>query len=277
MTKKIIHFDWAFKKLLRQKANYAILEGFLSVLLKINIRIKNIVDSESNKGDNKDKYNRVDIFAEIETGELIIVELQIESEIDYFQRMAYGTSKAITEYINEGEKYIEVKKVYSVNIVYFELGQGKDYVYHGTTEFRGLHEKDILQLSDRQLKTMPKYRNVNEIFPEYYVLKVNEFDDYAKDSLDEWIYVLKNSEVKDEFKAKGLKEIKEKLNYENMSEEEKARYNAYLGHKSVDKSTVWSARMEEKVEMAIKLRNMGMKIDDIREVTGLTNQEIEKL
>ncbi len=45
----------------------------------------------------------------------------------------------------------------------------------------------------------------HELYPEYYLLKINQFDDVAKDRLDEWIYFLKNEEIKDEFQAKGLK------------------------------------------------------------------------
>ena len=104
MAKKLIQFDWALKKLLRQKANYDILEGFLSVLLNKDIIIKNITDSEGNKENEYDKFNRVDIFAETTNKELIIIELQVDNEVDYFQRMAYGVSKAITEHINAGEE-----------------------------------------------------------------------------------------------------------------------------------------------------------------------------
>jgi len=57
--RKLILFDWALKKLLRSKANFGILEGFLSELLRDNIHILEILDSESNKDNARDKYNRV--------------------------------------------------------------------------------------------------------------------------------------------------------------------------------------------------------------------------
>ena len=44
-------------------------------------------------------------------------------------------------------------KVYSVNIVYFSLGNGKDIVYHGKTEFRGIHQNDVLELTPFQKQT----------------------------------------------------------------------------------------------------------------------------
>lgn len=276
------------KKLLRQKANYVILEGLLSCLLRDDIVIKNIADSESNKDDASDKFNRVDILAQTQDGELVIIEVQVDSEVDYFHRMAYGTSKCITEYMTSGDAYMKVKKVYSVNIVYFDLGQGKDYVYHGTTEFRGLHQNDILQLSDKQKKAMPQLE-VSDIFPEYYVLKVNDFDGQAVEDLDQWIYVLKTSEVKDGFTAKGLGEASIALQYEMMPEDEKARYRSYLDNKSNAKSTIFTARLEGKIEgrlegeriqsfkTVLKALRKGMADGDIIELTEISLAELTAL
>ena len=146
----LIRFDWALKRLLRQKANYTVLEGFLTVLLGEKIKIINIKESESNKASAIDKFNRVDILVENSYGELLIIEIQNSNEVDYFLRMLYGVSKTISEHITKGKRYKEVRKVYHINIVYFKLGQGKDYVYHGTTEFRGIHRHDVLQLTEEQ-------------------------------------------------------------------------------------------------------------------------------
>ena len=187
----MIRFDWAMKRLLRQKSNFVVVEGFLSVLLDEDIRIHRFLESESNQTDREDKFNRVDMLAEDSSGRLIIIEMQNEQEYDYFHRMLYGTSKSVTEYISIGEGYGSVKKVYSINIVYFELGQGSDYVYHGRTEFRGLHNPDdILQLTERQRKMFSGVE-AGDIFPEYYVLRVNDFNKVAVTPLDEWIAFLK--------------------------------------------------------------------------------------
>ena len=59
--RRLISFDWAMKKLLRSKANFEILEGFLSELLKEDIRILEILESESNKESSHNKYNQVDL------------------------------------------------------------------------------------------------------------------------------------------------------------------------------------------------------------------------
>jgi predicted transposase/invertase (TIGR01784 family) len=276
MSKKLIRFDWAMKKMLRHKANFDILEGFLSELLRFDVTIQSILESEGNKEDEYDKYNRVDILVKSQTQELMLVEVQNESQIDYFQRMLYGVSKLVTEYIKEGELYGTIKKIYSINIVYFGLGQGSDYVYEFKGEFVGLHQNDILLPTSSQRQDF-RIEKIADIFPKYYLLKVNNFDKIAEDSLDEWVYFLKNSEVKDEFKAKGLDKAKEKLRYEGLSEEEKKMYDRFQENRRIEKSVSYTARLEEKRNIAKKMLKRGTDLEIIAEDTDLTLEQIQEL
>ena len=174
-----IRFDWAMKRLLRDKANFSVLEGLLTTLLNEKITIRKLLESESNQESEFDKYNRVDILAEDSKGALILFEIQNNNEYAYFQRMLFGVSKLVTEYINRGEGYEHIRKIYSVNIVYFALGSGSDTVYHGQTEFRGIHTNELLQLSPFQQQTF-KATAVSQLYPEYYILRVNDFNKWSK-------------------------------------------------------------------------------------------------
>jgi len=276
MSKKLIRFDWAMKKLLRHKANFGILEGFLSELLRFDVTIESILESEGNKQDEYDKYNRVDILVKSQSNELMLVEVQNDSEIDYFHRMLFGVSKLVTEYIKEGEPYGTIKKIYSINIVYFGLGQGKDYVYEYRGEFIGLHEKDILIPTSLQKQDF-KVEKVSDIFPKYFILKVNNFDDIAKDTFDEWIYFLKNSEVKDSIKAKGLDKAKEKMRYENLTDEDKKMYDRFQENRRIENSVSYTAKQEKAVEMAKIMLVNNEPNDKIVLYTGLTVEQIEAL
>jgi predicted transposase/invertase (TIGR01784 family) len=284
MSKKLIRFDWAIKRLLRNKANFVVLEGFLSELLFDDIKIQQILESESNQETDDSKFNRVDILTQNSKNELIIIEIQSTYEIDYFHRMAFGVSKSMSENLKLGQQYAEIKKIISINIVYFDLGQGEDYIYKGTTDFRGLHQKDLLQLSDKQKITFLKEK-VSDIFPEYYLLKVNQFNDIAKDTLDEWIYFLKNSEVKDNFKAKGLKEANDVLDIMRLPEEENYGYNRYLDSLHLKASEAFTLkteaefkiREEERNEITKNLIIEGFDNQFIQKMTKLTIEEIEKL
>jgi predicted transposase/invertase (TIGR01784 family) len=229
MGKKLVSFDWAMKKMLRHKANFDILEGFLSELLGDEVTIKQVLESESNKETSDDKFNRVDILVENEKGELVIIEVQSTQEYDYFHRMLFGASKAIAEHMKESSAYANVKKIISVTIAYFDLGQGKDYVYHGTTVFKGIHKGDILGLSEKQVEVYNK-ATVHQIYPEYWVIKTGKFRNKINDKLDEWVYFLKNAEIKPSFSAKGLKEANEKLDTMKLPEKERKAYDAYLRH-----------------------------------------------
>jgi hypothetical protein len=245
-TQSLIRFDWAMKRLLRQKANHTVLEGFLSVLLEEKVKIINIKESEGNQEHPNDKFNRVDILVENQHGELLIIEIQNSEEVDFFLRMLYGVSKAITEHITKGEPYSKVRKVYHINIVYFKLGHGTDYVYCGATEFRGIHDNELLQLTREQKEFFAgeNRHHVNEVkdlYPVYYILCVENFDNVATNSLDEWMYYLKNNVIPDSFTAPGLEEIRERLQYDALSKEEKIDYDHHLKQRLYEQNAIDTA------------------------------------
>jgi predicted transposase/invertase (TIGR01784 family) len=298
MTKitQLIRFDWAMKRMLRDKANFVILEGFLTELLKEKITIKTILSSQSNKEEHNDKYNDVDILIENSKGELVIVEVQNTKQHDYFHRILFGASKVITEYIVEGEPYAEVKKVISITIAYFDLGQGLDYVYHGTTIFKGLHKGDELTLSAKQ-KDLYKKDSVHKIYPEYWIIKAGLFDeDKVNDKLDEWIYFLKTGRVQEGFTAAGLSEAVSRLDKMNLPADERKEYNEYTERlrklrsnfeteKEDVKDAITKAELkgEEKGKIEanrLTVRNMkkaGFSNEDISSFTGLSVEEVADL
>jgi predicted transposase/invertase (TIGR01784 family) len=273
------------KKILREKANFDILEGFLSELLCFDITIQEILESESNQDSEKNKFNRVDLLAKDDKDRFILIELQHDSENDYFHRMVYGASKLISDYFDIGEPYSKIKKVYSVNIVYFGLGQGRDYLYHGTLNFIGMNQNDTLELNKKQKELFGEMA-VKDIFPEFYIIKVNNFDKLSKKStIDEWIYFLKTEEIKEDFRAKGLEKAKEKLDILKLPNKEKIAYKRTLENKSLEKSVMETARFEgklegekqAKMEIAKMLLSIGDDMTKISKVTGLTIEDIRKL
>ena len=283
-----IRFDWAMKRLLRNKANFAVLEGFLTTLLRDRIKIQKLLESESNQEEEFDKYNRVDLLAEDSKGTLLLIEIQNNNEYAYFQRMLFGTSKLVTEYINRGEGYDKVRKVYSINIVYFSLGHGKDIVYHGKTEFRGIHQNDILELSPFQRQTF-KVDTVSQLYPEYYILKVNGFNQVAKSPLEEWIYYLNTGEIPSTATAPGLEEARERLKLDSMTKDELAAYYRHLDNIVILRDNINTEREEGRaegieegerkkaIEVARYLKSSGTAMELIIGATGLSKEEIEKL
>ena len=298
-----IRFDWAIKKLLRDKANFVILEGFLTVVLNQEIKILQILESESNQEDENDKFNKVDLLVKNQHEELIIIELQNNKEYDYFQHMLYSTSRIITEHLDKGDQYVpkgclaaqKVKKVYAITVAYFDLGEGDDYVYYGSTEFKGIHSRNPLSLSDKQMALF-KQNSVKSLYPEYYIIKANKFDDEkVSDKLDE-LYFLKKSKIPDTFTAPGLKEAREVLAEMNMSASECRAYNAFnkrlhdiasanftkeadlnFAIEEAREEGMEKGREEGKKEIALNLIKEGLDNLTISKATRLPIKQIEAL
>ena len=289
---QVIRFDWAMKRLLRNKANFGVLEGLLTTLLGEKIVIQKLLESESNQESEYDKYNRVDMLAEDSKGELMLIEVQNNNEFAYFQRMLFGASKLVTEYINRGEGYEHVRKVYSINIVYFNLGCGTDTVYHGKTEFRGIHNNELLELSPFQ-KQKFNVDEVSKLYPEYYILKVNNFNQVAKTPLEEWFYYLNTGEIPSTATAPGLNEARERLNLDSMSRDELNAYYRHLDNVVILKDNINTERMEGRAEgraegrkegeakatqdIARKMKQNGVPVSAIVQFTGLSESEISQL
>ena len=311
-TDRYIRFDWAVKRLLRNKANFGVLEGFLTVLLNEPIRIVEILESEGNQQRENEKFNRVDIKARNSKDEIIIVEVQNTREIYYLERILFGVAKAITEHIELGELYSEVKKVYSVNILYFDIGRGNDYLYHGQNTFVGVHTGDFLEVTTKEKNAIIR-KLPAEIFPEYFLIRVNEFNKVAVTPLEEWIEYLKTGIIRPDTKAPGLEEARRKLIYYNMDKKERLAYDEHINAVMIQNDVLSTAalegrqeglaegrqeglaegrqeglaegrqeglekgRIEEKRENARKMKSLNLPPETIHQITGLPIEEIEKL
>ena len=220
---RYIRFDWAAKRMLRDKANFAVFEGLITVLIGEEMKIVEILESEANQTAEDDKFNRVDIKARTSNGEIVLVEIQQTRELYFLQRLLYGVAKTITEHVHLGDKYDHVRKVYSISILYFDLGKGADYLYHGQTQLVGVHTHDTLQINTRE-RDQIKMVTPESIFPEYYVIRVNEFNDVATTPLEEWLEYLKTGYIRSDTTTPGLQEARQKLLVMQMSPEERRAY-----------------------------------------------------
>ena len=282
---RYIRFDWAIKRLLRQKANFGVLEGFLTVFLGEKITIVELLESEGNQLSEDDKFNRVDIKALNDKGEIIIVEIQNTRELYYLERILYGVAKAITEHISLGESYYKVKKIYSISVLYFDIGRGEDFLYHGQNHFIGVHTKDQLVINTKERNAIVS-RLPSEIFPEYILIRVNEFDKVAVTPLEEWMNYLKDGTIRPDTMAPGLGEAREKLKYYSMTPEDRHAYDEHLNAVMIQNDVLDSAKLEGRMEglaegeakgkaeanleNAKKMKAMGIDLVMIRQITGIT-------
>jgi len=285
-NKKLIRFDWAMKTLLRDKANFDVLEGFLCALLEDdNIKIINILESETNSENENDKFNRVDLLVQDSQNRRIYIEIQNTRETDYLESLIYSSSKIIVENQNLGDDFRNISKVISISILYFNLGFGDDYIYYGTTEFKGLNTGNKFTVKKRVniSETLePKYKfTEKKIFPEYYIITVERYKNIIKKRIDEWIYMIKNNEIAEGSTSKNIDKAKQKLAEINMTEIQKKTYEKYLINSARDKDVMDTAkeegREERNIEIARNLKNNNADIKLIINSTGLSREQIEEL
>ena len=326
-TEFLVRFDYAIKHILRDKANFGILEGFIEVFLKKKCKIMEILESESNQDNADDKFNRVDIKAKDEQGEIFIVEVQTTRYTYYLERILYGVSKAVTEQIGVGKDYDKIKQVFSISIVYYDLGVGDDYFYECKSDFVGVHTHTLLHLSRREELTVEQIKQIKketgkdqqyfykkitsgDVFPRYYLIRINAFRKIIADAMDEWMDFLKNNSIKPDTTAPGLAEAREKLVYARMSKEDQLRYDRRLESLSNEKEAMRESEIQgiekgekiglekgekiglekgekigikkgvkqKAIDMARKLKAKGlMSVEEIADISGLTESEISNL
>jgi predicted transposase/invertase (TIGR01784 family) len=168
--------------------------------------------------------------------------------------------------------------------VYFDLEQGEDYIYHGRTEFTGIHKQDILKLSQCQQKQFT-HMNADDLFPEYYVLRINEFNKETVTPLDEGISFLKTGEISQKTKAKGLNKARERLQKDLFNKSERAAYNAHMAAMQYQQSVISTSLIEGRAEgkilslgkVVIASTKAGLSIETITNITGLSADEVSEI
>ena len=302
----LVSFDWAMKHILRDKANFDVLEGFLSTLLNDEIRVLSLLESEANQQHELDKYNRVDLLTMDSKEEIVLIELQYTWQPAYLKRLLYGTAKLIVDHIQIGQPFDQVRKVISISILYFPVSQdADDYLYHGKTEFTGLNTGKLLQVNmahlpkPEQLKPAASHHangatkaddEVVNIFPEYYLIEVGHFQNLIRHPIDEWIYLFKNSAVRDDFHSRNIQAAKEKLTVMQMSEADRKAYKQFLLSRA-NALDVMTGHFQQGIEQGIeigkeqgiefanrenarKMRDAGLDPTFIARITSLTEAEI---
>jgi predicted transposase/invertase (TIGR01784 family) len=303
----LVSFDYAIKYLLKNKGDYDIVEGFISTLIGScgykPVRIKALLESASNKEGPSLKGSIADLVVEDEDGVKYIVEIDRSYTNLFMHKACFNSSRLIVDSISSGEDYSTIKKIIHINLLYFPFGGMAVPMHHARTIF---HEIDTahpqnLHLSDMGMQFFDAYN----IFPEYFIISVPLFNDVIKNEMDEWLYMMKHSEVKEAFKSPYMKKVAQRLSILKMTKTEREIYQAYRNESLKERDYIVSAeekgreegreegreigeakgraegriegRIEGSIEIAKNLLSQNIEINIISNATGLSAEEIEKL
>ena len=301
--KGLVSFDYAIKYLLKDKGDYEIVEGFISALFASEgykpIKIKALLESESNKESKHLKRSIADVIVEDEEGNNYIVEIDRAYTNLFLHKAVFNTSRLIVDNLGANQDYLKIKKVFHINLLYFPFEDTKAPLHHGKVIFHEIDDKHPIDvhLMDRGMHTF----DAHNVFPEYFLISIPLFDDVIKAEIDEWLYLMKHSEVKENFKSPYMKKVAERLNILKMTNKEREVYDTYIMDSMKGRDYLISAEEKGKaegiyigkqegisigeargIEKGVEKTAINMlkqKLDDklICSVTGLSLEEIAKL
>jgi len=291
MEKPLISFDFAIKYLLKNKGDYDIIEGFISALFASQgyppIKINALLDTESNKETLELKKSIADLVVEDEEGNKYIVEIERSYTPHFIHKACFNSSRLVVDGIYGNQDYTTIKKIFHISLLYFSTKEMLKPIYHGKTI---VHEVDTKHPVDVRIANEGLVIfNTPNVFPEYFFISVPMFDDIINSEIDEWLYVMKHSDIKQSFKSPYMAKVAERLAVIKMSAAERNEY-IYYQKQSVHSQDILQAaetkgkvegkaegRTEEKTEIAQNLLRQNLPLDVISSATGLSKDELNKL
>jgi predicted transposase/invertase (TIGR01784 family) len=264
--------DFGFKKIFGEEASKPLLIDFLNALLPQTDKIVDLTfkNNEQLGQTDLDRKAIYDIYCENEKGEKFIVELQKAKQNYFKERTIYYSTFPIREQAEKGEWNYNLKAVYCIGILDFTFD---DY----ETEPEKNEVVHTIKLKNQNGKTF--YEKLTFIYLEMPNFKQSETQ--LESRLDKWLYFIKHLEdfqtiptiIADEVFSQAF----EKAELAKFGQVELANYENSLKIYRDLKGVIDTAFDEGKVEVAKKLKELGVDFEIITKSTGLTKEEIERL
>lgn len=286
--KPLISFDYAIKYLLKDKGDYAIVEGFISALLKTkgykDVKIVALLETESNKEDSKSKRSLADVIVEDEDHHKYIIEIERNVKDSFIHKACFNTSRLIVDNLAQREDYTQIIKIFHISLLYFPIGNGNGVIYHGKTIIHEIETNERLNVHIKNMETYEVF-DATDILPEYFYISVPLFNDRLEKEIDDWLHVMKYDKVPPNYHSPYMSQVADKLNILKMTKEERENYSYYQKKLYNDRDELQAAEARgeargearEKIVIAKNLLKAGLSIDVIAESTGLSIEEIQKL
>lgn len=267
--------DIMFKAFFSRKGNERFLKSFLNAILGEEIEIKRVIhDARLEHLAREQKYGVLDLDVELESGEIINIEMQMKNYKNMEKRTTFYASKKITEQFGSSAKYEDMKRVIIISILNYTFIDLPEYV------------TKTVRVADKHRE----YKLNNDV--EYYYIELEKFRKQnvdMKEEINQWLAFL-DMERGDllEMAKKENEEIKEAVEtYEVLTGDEEVKRLAEIRLMSrlEEQSALATARQcgtEEglkrgKEEVAQKMIELEMPIEEIMKITGLEKKRIEEL
>jgi predicted transposase/invertase (TIGR01784 family) len=271
--------DYIFQQIFGRNENKAVSIDFLNAVLNLQAD-RQLTDLEIfentrlQKEYPDDKLGILDIKARTNTGELINIEIQLINRYNMDQRTLFYWAKLFAGQLKEGQRYQNLKKTITINILDFNFIQIEAYhtVFHICEDHHKQYQ--LTEMLEIHFVELPKFR---------------KSEGNPRDHLEGWLFFIEESPkemLEMAIQANPAIRSAEELLHRLGSLDEVRRYYEAREKAIHDEiSQITGAReegkiegkIEEKLETASKMLAKGLPEDLIIEMTGLTSKEIAKL
>lgn len=277
--------DFGFKMLFGTEMNKELLISFINSLLggKEIIRDLKFLNSEHLDTSERDRRAVFDVYCENEQGEKILIEMQKAEQQFFKDRSLYYSTFPIREQGRKGEWNYELKAVYVISVLNFTFDDSDSEYYHHKLQLMDVHTGKIFydKLTFVYLE-MPKFmKSENEL----------------ETMFDKWLFVLRNlsrlMQRPAALQERVFVKLFETAEIAKFTKEQYEEYEESLKVYRDWKNTIDTAvnkaenkgraegraegEKQKQIEIAFNMKNRGMGIDVISEVTGLSEYELKKL
>lgn len=276
--------DFVFKRIFGSENNKDVLLDFLNqIFIKAGEPPLNeiiLMNPYTDKDDPLDKQSIFDVYAKTAEGKMIDIEMQLFNKYNIEKRTLFYWSKRYASQLQQGEKYQELKKCVTINILNYSFLPNDEYhnVFHLREDRTMIPliddiEVHFLELSklDDVIPTQSGLKNwllfLKSVDTTYWeVLKMNEPG--LTKAMDTLQYLSQDSE------ARRLYEARQKYLHDEASMLEGAKQ---VGMREGMKEGMKEGLKKGVIEVAKNMLGLNMDITTIANVTGLSEDEISKL
>ena len=280
-TRLPITDDYIFKRVFAYKGNESVLKDFLEAILKKEIQKVTIKNPEIIPYEKGEKRGLLDIKAEINDGTMLDVEMQMKNERNTEERATEYMGKMISEQLQVGEDYQNLKKSIVIFITNYNFLKRNSYHSVGRMKFDKIIEDEYVNMGyDKEDEVASKYIEVHYIeLPKF---KKKELSKFTK--LDQWMCIFTQNKEGIMLAEKENKEIEKAINtldFLSKDPKERERHNSIVMaeyNRLVSEHNFFEdGKKEGKIEIAKKMLKEKVPIEMIEKFTELSKEEIEKI
>ena len=167
----------------------------------------------------------------------------------FLHKACFNSSRLIVDSVSANDDYSTIKKIFHINLLYFSWGKLEQPLYHGQTIFREVATDHRVSMHFSALGG--KIIEAHNIMPEYLVICIPLFNDEIQEELDEWLYMLKHAEVREDFQSPYMQQVADRLSVLKLPPKDLAAYRQYRSASLKERDRIVSAK-EEGMEKGLK-------------------------